>query len=453
MSMRGVRTTPPSPGGVVPGSIAAGDGAVRLVRRWVLGFAALLLGPLLLRVLLVESASVWDQLVDLTGLFALAAMAGTTVLMCRLRGLSRAAGITEMIAVHRALGILAVGSVLLHILAVIAADQRNLLLLTWVHAPSRAKAATLGTVALGAVVALGVFRHRVRRDYELWRWAHLILGIAAFALSALHVWLINDLINHTAMAAVFAGLALVLAAGLVHRARSSKRSTEYVVREVRHDSATVCTLVLDPRGAPLRFSPGQFAWLRLEPGGEEHPFTIASSAIGGSCEFTIRSTGDFGTQLRNLPPGTPVWVDGPYGSCSVDLLPEPASGTAMIAAGVGITPALSMLRTLADRRDPRPLLLLRSARDPSELLFRDELAALAQRLDLTVVDVVRKPPPGWLGASGDIGAALLENVLPPRRLRGALDYFLCGPPRFVEDVEAALLELGVPEHRIHTEKF
>src|SRR5690606_35126871 len=175
------------------------------------------------------------------------------------------------------------------------------------------------------------------------------------------------------------------------------------IRDFHVTGVQTCALPIS-RGAPLRFSPGQFAWLRLEPGGEEHPFTIASSAIGGSCEFTIRSTGDFGTQLRNLPPGTPVWVDGPYGSCSVDLLPEPASGTAMIAAGVGITPALSMLRTLADRRDPRPLLLLRSARDPSELLFRDELAALAQRLDLTVVEVVRKPPPGWLDASGDIGA-------------------------------------------------
>ena len=44
-------------------------------------------------------------------------------------------------------------------------------------------------------------------------------------------------------------------------------SSEHVVREVRHESDTVCTLVLDPRGTPLRFAPGQFAWLRLARSG------------------------------------------------------------------------------------------------------------------------------------------------------------------------------------------
>ncbi|QYN41062.1 ferric reductase-like transmembrane domain-containing protein (plasmid) [Pseudonocardia sp. DSM 110487] len=454
MSIRGPRPAALSPAGMVPGSVAAAGGAARLVHRWLAGFAVLLLGPLLARLFLVESAPVWDQLTDITGLFALAAMVCTVVLMCRLRALSRAAGITALTTMHRALGVLTAGSVLLHIAVVIAADRNNLLLLTWVQAPPRARAATAASIALAGVIALGVLRHRVRRDYELWRWAHLVLGIAAIALSALHVWLISDLVRDAAMRWVLVALAVVLTAGLAHRALSARRSSEHVVREVRHDSDSVCTLVLDPRSAPLKFAPGQFAWLRLaKAGGEEHPFTIASSAAGGGCEFTVRSTGDFGTVLRNLPPGTPVWIDGPYGSCSLDLLPQPASGTAMIAAGVGITPMLSMLRTLADRRDPRPLLLVRGAREPGELLFREELAHLGHRLDLTVVEVVRQPPPGWSGARGDIGPALLATVLPPRQLRGSLDYFICGGPRFVDDIAHNLRELAVPEHRIHTEQF
>jgi ferredoxin-NADP reductase len=248
-------------------------------------------------------------------------------------------------------------------------------------------------------------------------------------------------------------LAGALIAGLVHRLSAARRSSEHVVREVRHDSDSVCTLVLDPRGAPLRFAPGQFAWLRLTRGGEEHPFTIASSAAGGGCAFTVRSTGDFGTALRNLPAGTPVWVDGPYGSCSLDLLPQPASGVAMIAAGVGITPMLSMVRTLADRHDPRPLLLVQAAGEAHELLFRHELGRLAQRLDLTVVEVLRTPPPGWAGAAGDVGTPLLRAVLPHPGRRAALDHFVCGSPGFVTAVTRSLRELGVPEHRIHTEQF
>lgn len=437
-----------------PGSVAAARGAARLVRRWLVGFAAVLLAPPAIRLVAGGPAPVWAVLTDLTGLVALSAMVCAFVLVCRPRALSRAAGITALLSAHRSTGVLAAASVLLHVAVVIAADLDNLLLLTWVYAPPRARAATAGTLALGAVIALGVLRGKVRRDYETWRWAHLVLGLAAFALSALHVVLVGEFLAHPVLRWLPVALVAVLAAGFVQRALVARRSTEHVVREVRHDSESVCTLVLDPRGTPMRFAPGQFAWLRLRRiGGEEHPFTIASSATGGGCAFTVRSTGDFGTVLRNLPPGTPVWVDGPYGSCSVDLLPQPAAGVAMIAAGVGITPMLSTVRTLADRHDPRPLLLVRAAGDPGELIFRDELAHLARQLDLTVVEVLRHPPPGWTGASGHVGTPLLRRLLPPAEGRALLDYFVCGPPRFVTTVTRSLQELGVPEHRIHTEQF
>lgn len=437
-----------------PGSVAAARGSARLVQRWLVGLAVVLLAPLAIRVLAGGPAPLWPMLTDLTGLVALSAMVCTFLLVCRLRALSRAAGITALLSAHRSIGVLAAGSVVLHIAVVIAGDVDNLNLLTWIEAPPRARAATLATLALAAVIALGMLRGRVRQDYELWRWAHLVLGTAAVALSALHVQLVGQLVAHPVMRWVLVALAAVLAAGLAHRLLAARRSSEHVVREVRLDSDSVCTLVLDPRGTPLRFAPGQFAWLRLtRSGGEEHPFTIASSAAGGGCAFTVRSTGDFGTVLRNLPPGTPMWVDGPYGSCSLDLLPQPASGVAMIAAGVGITPMLSMVRTLADRHDPRPLLLVRAAGTPHELLFRHELGLLSQRLDLTVVEVVRNPPPGWTGAAGDLGTPLLRAVLPHAGQRSALDYFVCGPPGFVTTVTRSLLELGVPEHRIHIEQF
>jgi predicted ferric reductase len=404
-----------------PGSVAAARGSARLVQRWLAGLAVVLLAPLAIRVLAGGPAPLWPMLTDLTGLVALSAMVCTFLLVCRLRALSRAAGITALLSAHRSMGMLAAGAVVLHIAVVIAADPDNLALLTWISAPPRARAATLATLALAGVIALGVLRGRIRQDYELWRWAHLVLGMAAAALSALHVELVGQLLAHPVMRWVLLALAAVLAAGLGHRMLAARRSSEHVVREVRLDSDSVCTLVLDPRGTPLTFAPGQFAWLRLtRSGGEEHPFTIASSAAGGGCAFTVRSTGDF---------------------------------VAMIAAGVGITPMLSMVRTLAHRHDPRPLLLVRAASTPRELLFRHELGRLAQRLDLTVVEVVRTPPPGWTGAAGDVGTPLLRRVLPDGGQRSALDYFVCGPPGFVTTVTRSLLELRVPEHRIHIEQF
>ncbi|MGH8967112.1 MAG: FAD-binding oxidoreductase, partial [Actinomycetes bacterium] len=204
----------------------------------------------------------------------------------------------------------------------------------------------------------------------------------------------------------------------------------------------------------IQFAPGQFAWLRLNPSirAQEHPFTIASSADSGAwTEFTIRHRGDFTRTLRRLRPGSPVWVDGPHGAFSVDL--KPATGLVMIAGGVGITPMMSMLRTLAHRHDRRPHRLVMVAATTDELLFRAELKTLQQHLDLTIVELVRQPPPDWTGATGTIDEQLLTTLLPGKFRRNQLDYFLCGPPTLVHHTLTVLHGLAIPRPRIHTEQF
>jgi ferredoxin-NADP reductase len=124
-----------------------------------------------------------------------------------------------------------------------------------------------------------------------------------------------------------------------------------------------------------------------------------------------------------------------------------------LAGGVGITPMLSMLRTLADRGDTREHLLLVSGRTVQDLLYRTEIARLSRRLSLTVVEAVDQPPEGWAGVVGRIDADVLAGVLPPPRLRKRLHYFLCGPPPMVAGLAATLRGLGVPVTRIHTELF
>jgi 3-phenylpropionate/trans-cinnamate dioxygenase ferredoxin reductase subunit len=125
----------------------------------------------------------------------------------------------------------------------------------------------------------------------------------------------------------------------------------------------------------------------------------------------------------------------------------------MIAGGVGITPMMSMLRTLAHRRDRRPHRLLMVARTIDDLLFRAEIRQLQQRLDLTVVELLRQPPPSWTGESGTVDAELLTALLPGEFRRNQLDYYLCGPPALVTDVLTVLEGLDIPQPRIHTEQF
>jgi predicted ferric reductase len=166
-------------------------------------------------------------------------------------------------------------------------------------------------------------------------------------------------------------------------------------------------------------------------------------------EFTIKQLGDFTSAVGEIAVGDKVWVDGPHGAFSPDH--HKSRGLVLIAGGVGITPMISVLRSLAQRRDAREHLLFVSARALDELLFREEITELANVLPLRVVELLNDPHDGWTGGVGYLTADVLTDHLPASRER--LDYFLCGSPSMVATVVAALRTLGIAPHHIHTEKF
>lgn len=457
---------------------------VRAVRRqlertlWATVFLAVLLAPVLLAPVLHSrgagivsparpasaGSSLLSELSVGMGLLATSMLVCAVVLPSRLRSLTRTFGIDGVLSIHRFVGLTVTLLVGLHVVLVLAANPANVALFDALHAPNRARAGLGAAVALGALSLLAVLRKRLRQRYEVWRWVHVVLASAVLMLSGLHVWWLHHLVRDAAMRALFAVLGLGVLVVLAYRwlwlpVFGARR--EYVVREVRPETSTVSTLVLEPRRdgprrgyRTLEFAPGQFAWLRLNPSmwAQEHPFTIASSAhLGLWTEFTIRHSGDFTRELRLLRPGNPVWVDGPHGAFTIDL--QRTTGLVMIAGGVGITPMMSMLRTLAHRRDRLPHRLLIVARTVEDLLFRAEIRQLQGQLDLTVIELLRQPPPDWTGASGTVDENLLTTLLPGKFRRDQLDYYLCGPPALVTDVLAVLDELDVPQPRIHTEQF
>ncbi|HTB35727.1 MAG TPA: FAD-binding oxidoreductase, partial [Reyranella sp.] len=109
------------------------------------------------------------------------------------------------------------------------------------------------------------------------------------------------------------------------------------------------TLVMHPDGHPgFRFSPGQFGWLTLWGSPFKitgHPFSFSSSAevADGRVEMSIRNLGDFTSAIHKMPVGQRVYLDGPYGAFTIGNL---ADMHVLIAGGV--TPMMSMIRTLAD---------------------------------------------------------------------------------------------------------
>ena len=440
-------------------------GLVRLL--WAVAFLAVLFGPTLLSLVNGTDNPLVSQLAIQTGLLATGLLVAAVVIPSRVRSLTRALGIEGVLGTHRSLGLLVVLMVLVHVILVLVANPNSVTLFDprqW-SMPSRAAVGATGSLTL--LVGLALMRGRVR-NYALWRWLHLALAVAAVVFSALHIWWLRHLIEDPVLRVTFGLLAAGLFGLLSYRwlwRPTLDRRCAYEVREIRVETDEVHTLVIGSRSArhgftvaAMSFEPGQFAWIRTRPSvtAEEHPFTIASCPAGSeTIEFTIRNVGDFYFLDRRTAGQRPR-----SGSTARTVRSPGTTGSTAGRAGPGSRGRRGhhpddeqMLRALALREDNTPVLLLSGARHEHELLFRAELAELAEVLELTVVEVLSRPPDGWAGYRGRIEENLLAEVLPKRTGRRKIEYFVCGPPEMVTGVLAGLAALGIDPTRIHTEQF
>lgn len=164
----------------------------------------------------------------------------------------------------------------------------------------------------------------------------------------------------------------------------------------------------------------------------------------------MKEAGDFTRALPRLAPGTRVYLDGPHGNFT--LRGRGGKGIVLVAGGVGIAPMLSILRSLAAARDPRPVILVYGNRHAGQIVAGPELEALRGVLDLDVRHVLSEPPSGHTGPVGQLDRATLERLL-PREAHGEWLYFVCGPTPMIGAVEEALTERGVPLTQIVSERF
>jgi predicted ferric reductase len=440
-----------------------GGGATR--RRlapilWTAAVTASLAVPwwLVLRLELAHAQGSWRFLSLVASTTAASLLVAAVVLPSRVRAITSHLGVERILRQHRLLAVVAALLVGAHVVFVVLHDPEGLGVLDLRDAPLRVWAASAATVALAGQVLLAVSRRSRGRRYERWRLTHVVLANVLMATAALHVLWLRDLTGYGPARWWLGALGAVMVAVTVYRwvwrpLRAQRRA--YVVGEVRGGPGATL-VVLHARGhGGIPFRPGQFAWLKVGDSPfvfEEHPFTIASTATEPwRKEFAVKPLGDFTQVLAGLSPGQRVYLDGPHGTFTLDGLRS--STFVFIAGGVGVTPMLSMLRTMAAHGDRRPAVLVVAGRTADDLLHRADHEHLDSRLDLRVVEVLEEPPQDWRGEVGWLTEAVLRGALPVRRAAGRVDYFVCGPGPMVAATVHMLQELEVGPDRIHTELF
>ena len=186
--------------------------------------------------------------------------------------------------------------------------------------------------------------------------------------------------------------------------------------------------------------------------GSSRTFSIASAPGAGPLLFATRLTGSaFKRALSEMTPGSPLDLDGPYGSFT--LHHNAARPAIMLAGGIGITPFRSMIEDASRRRLPHRITLLYSNNTASSTAFLDDLQRWAAdnpnfRLAPTITAGVAGEP--WTFQTGLINAAFMKGHVPDP---ANSVFYAAGPAGFVTAMTRLAVEIGADPDNVKSEEF
>ncbi|MET9265870.1 2Fe-2S iron-sulfur cluster-binding protein [Amycolatopsis sp. NPDC004079] len=225
------------------------------------------------------------------------------------------------------------------------------------------------------------------------------------------------------------------------------------VAEIRRETPRAVTVALED-GARFDFRPGQFFTLIADLDGRPVRRAYSASSVPGTrrLEVTVKRVDDgrFSAYLHDrLQVGDRLSVRGPSGSFHAD----PRADLVLIAAGSGITPMMSVLRTRLSRPGRSRISLLYASRSEEETIFAAQLARLQRRHPrrLRITHVLSRPDSSWTGERGRIDADLLRRWLGTASSKA--EYCVCGPEPLMATAREVVAELGVPDGRFHEERY
>jgi predicted ferric reductase len=164
-------------------------------------------------------------------------------------------------------------------------------------------------------------------------------------------------------------------------------------------------------------------------------------------KFTAKESGDFTSTWKSIEVGTRAFLEGPFGSFTI----VPDKNLFLVMGGIGVTPAMSMLRTLKQKKDNRKVILIYGSENWENITFREELEELEKDLNMELVHILMEPEDDWEGEKGYVDQEFLERFLPENKHE--FIYFICGPGPMMDITEIALRNLDVDWRLIYSERF
>jgi predicted ferric reductase len=382
---------------------------------------------------------------DITGLVGMAAFSLVIILSARLKLFEKFFnGINEVYTAHHFLGGIAFSLLLFHPLLLaynyllFSVESAALFLLP--SANNWAK--NFGIAGLLIMIITLAITFYTKLKYQTWKYTHKFLGLA-FVFAVFHTFMgYGDVYSNIFLRIYFFILSALGIAAFLYRALFANflvKTFEYKIKNIESKPDKIWELELEPKDKEINLKPGQFGFIKIinqHMSKEAHPFSF-SSTTGNPLKIAIKELGDYTKKINELRVGDLVFIEGPYGAFNFRNY---GVEQVWIGGGVGITPFLSMARSLSEKDYGYKIKLYYLARDQGYLTFKD---------DFEKINLANKNLEVFFWPTSEKGLLTAKEI----KVTKNSDILICGPSPMMNSLKEQFNKIGVSKRKIHTEEF
>jgi ring-1,2-phenylacetyl-CoA epoxidase subunit PaaE len=239
---------------------------------------------------------------------------------------------------------------------------------------------------------------------------------------------------------------------------------ELKVNNIVHETKDAISIVFEqPAGAKLNYRAGQFLTIIVPIAGKEirRAYSLCTSPHVDSDLAVMVKRVEHGAMSNwladNLKVGDVLKIMEAMGQFTTDYNPENKRHVVMFAGGSGITPMMSLIKSLLSQESESIVSLIYCNRDIESIIFKEELSRLETTYEgrLHVIHILDNAPMNWQGYSGLLNPEMLEKLferIPDWGMKNTT-FLMCGPEGMMKNVETLLAQHAIPKENIFKESF
>lgn len=381
---------------------------------------------------------------QLCGLLGFALLATMPLLTSRFKPLEKGVGQDRLVRWHGNIAKTALILLLLHPTLIILRYLSNNVSIWRIPNFYHTPAYFLGYFLIGSLLVVtisSVYTKKLNLNYEHWKKVHHLTYVVIIGMFIHSHYLGAHLVEGSLLRLWWFGVMAIAAFGMFQRLIIlPQKRLPYKVVDLVKETDKVTSVYMQPERKSIIFNPGQFAYSRFyspQISSEEHHFTLSGPPGKETIRFTIKELGDYTSNINNLKVGDKVGIDGPYGVFSNTGM---KGSFLFIAGGIGITPLMSMISTMAESHNQNKVVLLYAVNNTNEIVFKNELEKLSKEEWFEAYFVTER-----------INQVYLSKAL--EKFDESPKIFLVGPVPMMKSIEKMLKKLNINARDIFTEKF